>query len=182
MIAPLALGLLLLLVLRRRPAAAAAPSSSSAAAIGTTGGNLTGRLSVAQVRALAEQTVARYGFGADPVMLTVMAWVESSGNASVGVHPDGVSIGLMGVTIGAARDNAGRGHLSFPATREALLTAEGSMYHAAAYVTWLKSWAGAARADEWVIRAYNAGPGGAIAGGGHAHLAAYARRKAELGL
>lgn len=145
-------------------------------------GELTGRLSLGQVRDLAAQTVSSYGFGADPTMLAVMAFTESSGNAGIGVHPDGVSIGLMGVTTLAARDNAGRGHLTYPATAAALQTARGSMYHAAAYVSWLRSYGGRDQPDEWVIRAYNAGPTGANAGGGAAHLAAYRRRKSELGL
>lgn len=173
---------LLLLVLIRRPAAAPSGRPASAVPSGQPQGTGTGRLSLAQVQALAAQTVSRYGFAADPTMLSIMAFVESSGNAAIGVHPDGVSIGLMGVTLLAARDNAGRGHLSYPAAADALMTAEGSMYHAAAYVDWLKSWGGRAQPDEWVIRAYNAGPGGANAGGGQAHLAAFARRRQELGL
>lgn len=163
-------------LLLRSPAAAGGTRSSASS-------SLEGQLSVNEVSGLAARTVAEHGFDADPRILTTLAFVESSGNADVGVHPDGVSLGLMGLTMGVVRDNAGRGNLAFPATREAVLeSAEASVYHAAAHLDWLRTFGGTRRSDEFVIRAYNRGVGGASAGLGADYLERFKAVRRRIGV
>ena len=135
------------------------------------------------MRGLASRIVSRFGFDAEPEMLTVIAFMESSGNAAIGVHPDGVSLGLMGLTRPVLIDNAGRGHLAFPNDRETVLeSAEASIYHAAAHLGWLRTHGGTRHPDELVIRAYNAGFTGASRGGGADYLQRFRQVKRQIGV
>ena len=123
---------------------------------------------VLDVPALARSTVGRYGLNVDPSMLVAMAWIESA------FKPDAfrweparldASVGLMQTLKATARDMYNNGYRAFGAAPDYtdLRRPEISMYYGAAYVDWLKKWYARNRngqpTEEWIVRAYNGGPG-----------------------
>eukprot|EP00835_Amoeboradix_gromovi_P007143 NODE_1099_length_1180_cov_0.029602.p1 type:complete len:195 gc:universal NODE_1099_length_1180_cov_0.029602:984-400(-) len=128
-------------------------------------GQVFGRtLSEAQVRNLAQSTVQTYFPRVDPNMLVAMAWIESSFRADAiryEPHIDDGSTGLMQTLVGTAdwlwREMGARA-FGEPSPQSLLDPAQ-SMYFGAAYVNWLRTYGGKARSEEWIVRAYNGGPG-----------------------
>lgn len=126
------------------------------------------QLTRAQVEALAKKITAQYFPAVDWRMLVTMAAIESTfmPNAqrkeynSKGEVRD-ISYGLMQVLISTAEWlYASLGRRSYgPATVANLTKPETSLYYGAAYVNWLRRWNGLARSEEWIVRAYNGGPG-----------------------
>lgn len=119
------------------------------------------------VRQLAQQTVTKYRLNVDASMLVAMAYIES------GFKPNAfraelaigdASVGLMQTLLGTAREMYDRGYKAFSRpTMVDLRKPEVSMYFGAAYVDYLKQWYGRNRSgspsEEWIVRAYNGGPG-----------------------
>lgn len=134
------------------PATGVSPLLASSGGAGST-------LARSQVEQLARDAAARWP-GVDWRMLVAMAWIESSFRPAV-IGDDGTSFGLMQVARPTASwlaaemgaDDHGR-HLS----DSDLLRPEVSMHLAARYVQWLSRYAGTARSEEWIVRAYNGGP------------------------
>ncbi len=120
------------------------------------------------VPALARQTVTRYNLSVDPAMLVAMAYIESS------FKPDAfrweparldASVGLMQTLKATAIQmfDAGYKAMGNAPDYTELRHPEISMYYGAAYVDWLKKWhmrrRGTTPTEEWLVRAYNGGPG-----------------------
>jgi len=123
-----------------------------------------GVMTAEQVRALAEDTVQRYFPAVDPVMLQAMARIESSYNPAAFRYEANLgdaSSGLMQTLRSTARwlwDDMGARAFGRPDYSD--LTDPGvSMYFGAAYVNWLRRYKGQTRSEEWIVRAYNGGPG-----------------------
>lgn len=127
-----------------------------------------GTLSRAQVEAIAKRITQTYFPFVDWRMLVTMCAIESSFQPSAqrkeynarGEVRD-ISYGLMQVLIStAAWIYKDLGRRSYGAASVANLTKpETSIYYGAAYVNWLRTWKGARRSEEWIVRAYNGGPG-----------------------
>ena len=120
-----------------------------------------------EVLRLAETTVERHGFNADPKMLRAMAFIESSFNPTavrVEPHINNASAGLMQTLVGTAqwlaRDFVRYRSFGIP-NLDDLMQPQVSMYFGAAYVDWLSNYNGARRSEEFIVRAYNGGPGNA---------------------
>ncbi len=121
----------------------------------------------ATVRQIAETTAANYGLAVNPTMLVAMASIESGFNPyAFRLEPQigDASVGLMQTLLGTARDMFDKGYRAFNRPDYADLTkAEVSMYFGAAYVDWLQKWhrsnRGSNPTEEWLVRAYNGGPG-----------------------
>ena len=116
--------------------------------------------------ALADEIVRGYfnRSNVDPMMLTAMAMIESSGNPLAVRYEPGIgdaSIGLMQTLTGTARWLAtDMGYTDFGVpSMDDLLDPATSMYFGAAYVNWLRNYGGQRRSDEWVVKSYNGGPG-----------------------
>lgn len=140
---------------RRSDPAAAAPVAPPALALPA------GALPRHEVLALAERTVSQFRLPAAVPMLVTMAWVESSFRPAV-IGDDGTSFGLLQVSRSTATWLAGDLHYSGfggQLSNADLLRPEVSMYLGAAYVAWLGRYRGIARSEEWIVRAYNGGPG-----------------------
>lgn len=128
-------------------------------------GQVFGRtLTEAQVRNLAQSTVTSHFPRVDPNMLVSMAWIESSFRADAiryEPHINDGSTGLMQTLVGTAHwlwEQMGARAFGEP-TPQSLLDPAQSMYFGAAYVNWLRTYGGKARSEEWIVRAYNGGPG-----------------------
>lgn len=139
------------------------------------------QLTVAEVKALSERTVAKYFPRVDPLMLRAMAEIESNRKPDAWrweshvtwyiYQPDGTmqkqygdgSTGLMQVLLSTAqwlaRDLGARAFGAVPEYAH-LLTPEIGMYYGAAYVNWLMTYQGVARSEEFIVRGYNGGPNG----------------------
>ncbi len=126
-------------------------------------------LSLAEVRGLARSTIDRNfpGLGLDPEMLVAIAWIESAFNPSaVRIEPQvgDASVGLMQTLVGTADWLASTDYSSFGSSVSFadLFKPERSMYYAASYIhflTFVSSERGPGRgSEEFVVRAYNAGP------------------------
>lgn len=120
------------------------------------------------VPALARQTVTSYNLSVEPSMLVAMAYIES------GFKPDAfrfepalldASVGLMQTLRATARQMWSAGYKAMGGSPDYtdLRSAAVSMYYGAAYVDWLKKWylrnRGGTPSEEWLVRAYNGGPG-----------------------
>ena len=124
-----------------------------------------GPLTAQEARDLANNTVRRYGLNADVNMLVAMAWIESSFDpraVRAEPHINDASAGLMQTLLGTARwlyDDFSRYRAMGRPSFDDLLRPEVSMYFGAAYVDWLATYGGVNRGEEWIVRAYNGGPG-----------------------
>ncbi|WP_375596818.1 transglycosylase SLT domain-containing protein [Algihabitans albus] len=119
-----------------------------------------------QVRALAAPAAGRFDFPTVD-MLTAIAFVESSFNPAAyryEPHLGDASVGLMQTLTSTARwlyeDMGYRDH-GEPTLESLARSPQQSLYFGAAYLDWLSRWKGRRRSEEWIIRAYNGGPGGA---------------------
>lgn len=143
-----------------------------------------GPLTVAQVRALAERTVRLYAPTVDPLMIRAMVEIESARDpAAFRAEPQigDASIGLMQTLQGTAQwlwDDIGDRRFPRP-TANSLMDPATSMYFGARYVAWLQRFRPGAT-EEWIVRAYNGGPGGASSSATLAHWQRYQRAKARL--
>jgi soluble lytic murein transglycosylase-like protein len=124
-----------------------------------------GALSETEVRSLARSIVSNFGLQVDPDQLVRIAWIESSfdpGAVRPEPHINDASAGLMQTLEGTAQWLAGdMGYDAFGArpTLQTLMGPQASLYYGAAYLEWLKN--AYNRGEEWTVRAYNGGPGGA---------------------
>lgn len=131
--------------------------------------SITGRLTEAQVRDMA----ARIGgqMGVDPLMIRAIVEIESARDPNAfraEPHIGDASVGLMQTLLGTAQwvwdINAGgvrRGVPRRPAGYDELRNAERSMWLGTGYLAYLSAYKGLGRMEEWIVRAYNGGPGGA---------------------
>ena len=95
-----------------------------------------------------------------PELAAAIMWQESRGNPRA-VSPRGAR-GLMQVMPATARDlYENFGYTRMLPTLSNLVTEEGSIYFGTAYMEWLNNRRGS-NSWEWFIRAYNAGPTGAV--------------------
>ena len=130
------------------------------------------------VLALARKTVVDNFSDVDFEMAAAIAIVESDGNPLALRYEPGLgdaSIGLMQTLLGTARwlaADMGYERYGVPGLAD-LLDADKSMYFGAAYLQWLRHWNGVRRSDEWIVMAYNAGPGNVGTGAAEAYLAKY---------
>lgn len=125
------------------------------------------RLSPAEARALAYNTVRLPRLGqVDPKMLFAIFKIESGFNASAWryePHLGDASVGIAQVLTSTARwlsVEMGYSHFGVIGPEDLLDTAK-CAYAGAAYLDWLSTWRGQGRSEEWIVRAYNGGPGGA---------------------
>lgn len=152
-------GLAGIVLLLRKPLGAAADAVGSV---------ITGRLSVAQVRDMAERIGAR--FGVEPLMIRAIVEIESArdpGAYREEAHISDASAGLMQTLLSTAQDmwhtfpQIGNDGIPKPQTWAELFDPETSMYHGVAYLKFLSFYQGRSRSEEFVVRGYNGGPGGA---------------------
>ena len=145
-------------------------------------------LSEADVRALARE--ARGSFPQLPEALLVsLAWIESSFNPTavrVEPHLGTASVGLMQTLVTTAQWLHGFGIFSAERPTFASLTdPRVSMFWGAAYLNWLHGqrprFAPADRQEEFLVRAYNGGPGNWDSAATLNHWRKYLAAKAELG-
>ena len=121
-----------------------------------------------------------------PAMVVGISSVETGGK----FNPDAVrqeprlndaSYGLMQVLGKTAAWLATLGYTAYDPGPDSLLTPQGSLYFGCAYLHWLRNYHGGPNADEWVVAAYNGGPGGASGPGPQKYLAAYQDALSGLG-
>ncbi len=147
----------------------------------------------AQAEAMAKKITSLYFPSVDWRMLVTMCAIESEfkPNAqrkeynSRGEVRD-VSYGLMQLLIStAAWIYKDLGKRAYGAATVANLTKpETSIYYGAAYVNWLRRFGGITRSEEWIVRAYNGGPGWAASNTGTSmtlnHWQKYRAKKAAF--
>lgn len=123
-------------------------------------------LSADQVCAFMQSVLNLSEIDADADMVLRVAFIESSFNPSaVRAEPqiNDASTGLMQTLVSTAQwlhDDMGFKSFGRP-TLTSLKGAQESLYYGAAYLTYLKTWRGQARGEEFIVRGYNGGPGGA---------------------
>ena len=117
------------------------------------------RLSIKQVYRLAKEITKRNFKNVDPIMLTTMAYIESSNKPKAirfEPHLNDSSKGLMQVLQTTADWLRTIGYKRY--SSENLFDAKTSIYFGGAYVDWLKDYRGQNRDEEWIVRSYNGGP------------------------
>lgn len=144
-----------------------------------------GVLSLREVRALAEGTVAAFAFDVPADLVVRIAWIESHFNPSAiryEAHIGDASAGLMQTLLGTAQWLArDMGYSAFGVPDLArLLEPQASLYFGAAYLDYLRTWRGQRRSDEWIVRHYNTGPGASDALG-EPYWQKYLAAKKEIG-
>lgn len=158
-----ALGLFALVSPRAR--AAIAEAGDAVASLGT------GRLTVGQVKAMAERTGGT--LGVDPLMIRAIVEIESARFPFAfrdEPHIDDASTGLMQPLLATAQwvwdVNAAGIRRFVPSRPESfadLSDPETNMWVGTGYLKMLSVWGGRGRSRQWVVRGYNGGPGGATA-------------------
>lgn len=133
----------------------------------------TGRLTVGTVKAMAERIGGT--MGVDPLMIRAIVEIESARYPNAyrkeeHLDPPDASTGLMQPLLRTAQwvwDVNAAGIRQFVPNRPAgfgdLFDPETNMWIGTGYLKMLSVWAGRGRSREWVVRAYNGGPGGATA-------------------
>ncbi len=119
----------------------------------------------AQVERIAQEMQRRYFPNVDWRMIVVMAWIESSFNPNAyrfESHLDDASYGLLQTLL---KNNAlwmfqnkgatGMGRPDAQTLRDPIV----SIYFGMAYVNWLRTHPSGRNTPEWIVRAYNGGPG-----------------------
>jgi hypothetical protein len=153
-----------------------------------------GTMNQSDVATLAQQTCTAYFTDVDWRMLVSMAKVESQFDpkaARTEYNSNGsirdVSYGLMQVLMGTAAweyQNLGATVYGSP-TANSMQDPAVNMYFGAAYVHWLINYHGGGHSEEWIVRAYNGGPGWATTASGLSmtanHWAKYKQAKRDLG-
>ena len=160
--------------------AAVSGALQGAGLFGLTGGNNmtanNGRMSVKDVKALAQRLIDAYGFNVSANVAAAVAIVESGsvGNPLLGCDPHAFrsepqitdqSTGIMQVLTGTAQWLAkSQGYKAYgvPSMND-LYTPSIGMYFGLAYLDYLSRYGGAKRSTEWMVQSYNAGPGHAQA-------------------
>lgn len=120
----------------------------------------------AEVRALASPIAGRFDW---PTVdrLTAIAWIESSFNPAAyrfEPHLNDASVGLMQTLTSTARwlyEDMGYTAYGAPTLETLAASPQQSLYFGGAYLDWLSRWRGRRRSEQWIVRAYNGGPGGA---------------------
>lgn len=167
---------------------------TGAKAVGAVTGALSGygsdgALSIMEVQGLAENMAAVEFPQLSPQMLVGVAWIESSFRPTafrLEPHVGDASVGLMqtlGKTAAWLWDigyrSVGNGDRRPDVTD--LVDPTISMYFGGAYLHYLSGYGGAARDEQWIIRAYNGGPGGANKSYTEAYWAKYQAARAKWG-
>ena len=152
---------------------------------GTVGGALSGygadgAMSKDAVLALAQEIADNYFLpNVDPNMAVAIAEIESSFRPTayrLEVHVGDASTGLMQTLQKTAQWLWDIGYKAMPRPDAVtLLEPKVSMYFGMAYIDWLQGYKGEAHSEEWIIRAYNGGPGGATKAGTRAYWKKYGR-------
>jgi soluble lytic murein transglycosylase-like protein len=148
--------------------------------------SLARQLSAAEVRALALVTTERHFPHLDPLMLQAIAVTETRNDpAATRYEPRlrDVSVGLMQTLVSTAvwlAQDKGYGAYGVPSPRD-LYRPEVSMYFGAAYLDYLQRFQGEPRSEEWVVRAYNGGPGAAASAATLMYWQRYQHAKMQLG-
>lgn len=123
-----------------------------------------GRLTAAEVKALVDDVCGAYFPNVDRKMIRAMIEIESARDPLAfrpEYHINDASIGLMQTLERTAQwlwDDLGYRAYARP-TLDSLRAPNVSIYFGAACVNWLRTYAGQARSEEWIVRAYNGGPG-----------------------
>lgn len=156
-------------------------SKAIAAAVG-------GRLTKEQVAAIVDKIGSAYFPKVDRRMVRAMVEIESD-RAPYAFRPEpqvlrpsNASVGLMQTLITTAEwIYSDLGARAYGEPSLATLTdAETSVYFGMAYINWLRTYRNEARSEEWIVRAYNGGPGGATISATLNHWAKYQRAKQEV--
>jgi len=132
------------------------------------GGTSGGQMSRAQVKALVERIVGSYTPGIDPRMVRAIIEIESTRFPQAWrnePHISDASIGLMQTLHRTALflyDTYGAKSMARPSDAADLLNPETSVYFGANYLEYLTSYGGGGHSEEWIVRAYNGGPGNAM--------------------
>lgn len=122
------------------------------------------RLTIADVKRLAQETVSRDGLSIEPLMLRTIAEIESDRNPlamRAEPHIGDASIGMMQTLIGTAKwlyTDMGARRYGEP-TIEKLMNPEISMYFAGQMLEWLSTYRRQARDEQFIAMSYNGGPG-----------------------
>lgn len=157
-------GLGLLALTRPDARAAVASAADAVASLGT------GRLSLARVKALAEEIGPPVG--ADPLVVRAVVEIESARYPDAfrdEPHIGDASVGLMQTLLGTAKevwDVQPRVRPYVPRRPEAyddLTDPAASIALGSGYLYRVQYWGGRSHPLEWYVRAYNGGPGGATA-------------------
>lgn len=126
-------------------------------------------MSESEVRTLAENIVRSFGLQVDPAMLVRIAWIESTFDPNA-LRPEpqiaDASAGLMQTLEGTAEwlaSDMGYDAFGTNPNLQTLMSPQASLYYGAAYLEWLSNYRGQRRSEEWTVRGYNGGPGGADA-------------------
>jgi soluble lytic murein transglycosylase-like protein len=124
------------------------------------------RLTRDEVARLAADTIAAHGFNVEPAVAVAVAEIESSRDPrAVRWEPalGDASTGLMQVLGRTATWLASIGYGAFGSPGyDDMLRPEVSMYLGCAYLDYLSRYGGQGRDLEFVVRAYNGGPGGVM--------------------
>lgn len=145
-----------------------------------------GVMTADEVRGLAESVVRAGDLRAEPAMMVRLAWIESSFNPeAVRAEPQiaDASAGLMQTLVGTAQwlhDDMGYRQYARP-TLSSLMGPQTSLYYGGAYLSWLSRYNGRSRPEEWIVRGYNGGPGGATASYTDGYWSKYLAAKGRLG-
>ena len=127
-----------------------------------------GRLTIAQVKALAEEIGP--AVGADALVVRAVVEIESARDPNAfrnEPHIGDASVGLMQTLLGTAKevfDTSPRVHRFVPVRPESyqdLTDPAVSIALGAGYLDRMQYWRGWSHPVEWYVRAYNGGPGGA---------------------
>ena len=122
------------------------------------------RLTIEEVRQLAEKTVQRDGLSIEPLMLRTIAEIESDRNPlAMRAEPQigDASIGMMQTLLGTAKwlyKDMGAVRYGEP-TIEKLFNPEVSMYFAGQMLEWLSDYRRIERGEQFIAMSYNGGPG-----------------------
>jgi len=137
-----------------------------------------------EVQMLASEIINRYRFSISPEMVVRIAWIESHFDASASryePHLQDASTGLMQTLLSTARWLAtDMGYSAYVPTMADLMDTKTSIYFGAAYLDYLSRYRGKSRSEEWIVRAYNGGPGHST-GATNAYWQKYLKAKGEVG-
>lgn len=144
-----------------------------------------GALSPANVKTLARQAIEIDNLNVPVDRLVRIAWIESHFDPTASRYEAGIgdtSTGLTQTLLSTARwlaQDMGYTAYGVP-TLAALASPQVSLYFGAAYLDYLSKYRGRSRSEEWVVRAYNGGPGHTTAGT-NAYWRKYQRAIEEVG-
>lgn len=142
-------------------------------------------LTSANVYDLARQQIAVGNFDVSADMVRRVAWIESHFDPSASRYEAALgdaSTGLMQTLLSTARWLAtDMGYTAYGVpTFNTLLGPQASLYFGAAYLDYLSTYSGQSRSEEWMIRAYNGGPGFSTSSTNN-YWAKYQAAKSEVG-